>query len=168
MRATLLLIAGTAMAAPTVRWGNLPLSFEPNCGEAPAKVRYLARGSSYTLYLASGEMVLAARDHSTLRTRLSGANPSAAITAEAPQGSTSNYFVGNDATKWRTSVPNYERVRYTGVYPGIDLVYYGKDGYLEYDWIVSPGADPARIRMTFENTDQLRIDSEGDLVIKAG
>jgi uncharacterized protein (TIGR03437 family) len=82
--------------------------------------------------------------------------------------STSNYFVGNNSGDWHTSVPNYGLVRYAGVYPGIDLVYYGKDGQLEYDWIVSPGADPARIRMIFENTDQLRIDQEGDLVIRAG
>ena len=168
MRAVLLLIAGTAMAAPAVRWGNIPLSFEPNQGQAPAEVQYLARGSSYTLYLASGETVLVPHDQSPLRTRLLGANLSERITGESPQMSTSNYFVGNDPLRWHTSVPNYGRVRYAGVYPGIDLVYYGKDGQLEYDWIVSPGADPAKIRMIFENTDQLRIDQEGDLVIRAG
>jgi uncharacterized protein (TIGR03437 family) len=168
MRAALLLIAGTAMAAPAVRWGDIPFSFEPNRGQAPGRVEYLARGSSYTLYLASGETVLAPRAESPLRTRLSGANREGRITGEAPQVSTSNYFVGSDPRQWHTAVPNYGRVRYAGVYPGIDLVYYGKDGQLEYDWIVSPGADPAKIRMTFENTDQLRIDSEGDLVIKAG
>jgi uncharacterized protein (TIGR03437 family) len=168
MRATLLLLAGTAMAAPAVRWGDIPLSFEPNQGQAPAKVRYLARGSSYTLYLACGETVLSARGQTPLRTRLAGAEASAAIRGEAPQGSTSNYFAGNDPGRWHAGVPNYGRVRYTGVYPGIDLVYYGKDGHLEYDWIVSPGADPAKIRMTFENMDQLRIDRQGDLVIRAG
>jgi uncharacterized protein (TIGR03437 family) len=167
MRATLLLIAGIAMAAPTVRWGNIPLSFEPNRGQAPAQVQYLARGSFYTLYLARGETVLAAHDQSPLRTRLSGANLSARITGEAPQASTSNYFVGKDSRKWHTSVPNYGRVRYVGVYPGIDLVYYGKDGHLEYDWIVAAGADPARIRMVFDSADQLRIDQDGDLVIPA-
>ena len=168
MRAVFVFIAGTAMAAPAVRWGNIPLSFEPNRGQAPAEVRYLARGSSYTLYLACGETVLAPHAQSPLRTRLLGANLSVRITGEAPQVSTSNYFVGSDPRKWHTSVPNYGRVRYSGVYPGIDLLYYGKDGQLEYDWIVSPRADPARIRMIFENTDQLRIDQEGDLVIRAG
>jgi len=168
MRAAVILVAGTALAAPTVRWGNIPLSFEPNLGQAPAEVRYLARGSTYTFYLAGGETVLAARDEPPLRTRLSGANLSARITGEAPQASTSNYFVGNDPRNWHSSVPNYGRVRYAGVYPGIDLVYYGKDGHLEYDWIVAPGADPARIRMTFEGAAQLRIDKQGDLVIKAG
>jgi uncharacterized protein (TIGR03437 family) len=168
MRVCFLLIAGTAMAAPAVQWSNVPLSFEPNTGQASAEVRYLARGSSYTLYLACGETVLAARNQSPLRTRLSGANPSARIAGEVSQDSRSNYFIGNDPAKWHTSVPNFARVRYAGVYPGIDLVYYGKDGHLEYDWIVSPGADPQEIRMIFESTDQLRIDKQGDLVIRTG
>ena len=168
MRVCFLLIAATAMAAPAVQWGNTPLSFEPNTGQASAQVRYLARGSSYTLYLACGETVLAGRNQSPLRTRLSGANPSLRIAGEGPQDSRSNYFIGNDPAKWRTSVPNFARVRYASVYPGIDLVYYGKDGNLEYDWIVSPGADPQKIRMIFESTDRLRIDKQGDLVIRAG
>jgi uncharacterized protein (TIGR03437 family) len=168
MRICFLLIAGTAMAAPAVQRGNIPLSFEPNAGQASAQVRYLARGSSYTLYLACGEIVFAGRNQSPLRTRLSGANPSLRIAGEGPQDSRSNYFIGNDPAKWRTSVPNFARVRYAGVYPGIDLVYYGKDGNLEYDWIVSPGADPQKIRMIFESTDQLRIDKQGDLVIRTG
>jgi hypothetical protein len=105
MRAALLLIAGTAMAAPAVRWGDIPFSFEPNRGQAPGRVEYLARGSSYTLYLASGETVLAPRAESALRTRLSGANLEGRITGEAPQVSTSNYFVGSDPRQWHTAVP---------------------------------------------------------------
>ncbi len=130
MRVCFLLIAGTAMAAPAVRWTNVPLSFEPNTGQASAGVRYLARGSSYTLYLAGGETVLAARNQSPLRTRFSGADLSARIAGEVPQDSSSNYFIGNDPAGWHTSVPNFARVRYAGVYPGIDLVYYGMDGHL--------------------------------------
>jgi uncharacterized protein (TIGR03437 family) len=148
--------------------GQHPLSFEPNRGQAPARVRYLATGSAYTLYLGSDETVLATPGQSPLRTRLSGANPAARMTGQDPQASTSNYFVGSDPRNWQTSVPNYGRVRYTGVFPGIDLVYYGKDGHLEYDWIVSPGADPSKIRMIFEASDQARIDKQGDLVMSLG
>ena len=168
MRATLLLIAGTAIAAPTVRWGNIPLSFEPNTGQGSAEVRYLARGSTYTLYLGSGETVLAGRQDPPLRTKFRGANPAARITGEGRQESISNYFLGNDPGKWQSAVPNFARVRYSRIYPGIDLVYYGKDGNLEYDWIVSPGADPGAIRMAFESADRLRIDEEGDLVVQVG
>jgi hypothetical protein len=87
---------------------------------------------------------------------------------EGQQDSTSNYFLGNDPSNWRTSVPNYGRARYRSVYPGVDLVYYGQDGNLEYDWIISPAADPQRIRLSFDGADQVRLDKQGGLVIKLG
>jgi hypothetical protein len=59
----------------------------------------------------------------------------------------SNYFIGNDPTKWRTNVPNYAKVKYANVYPGVDLVYYGNQGQLEYDFVVQPGADPRSIQL---------------------
>ena len=167
MRAILLFVASAAMGAPTVKWGNIPLSFEPNAGQASAEVRYLARGSSYSLYLAPGETVLAGAKGLPLRIGFAGASVSASIIGEERQASTSNYLVGKDPSKWHSAVPNYQRVRYSGVYPGVDLVYYGKDGTLEYDWIVSPDADPHQIRLRFENSVQLRIDEEGDLVVRA-
>ena len=168
MLPALILVAGTALAAPGLQLAHIPLSFEPNSGQAPAEVRYVARSGSYTLYLAPGEAVFAAPKQPPLRERLSKANLSGRIAGEVQQRSVSNYISGNDPAKWHTSVPNYERVRYTGVYPGIDLVYYGKEGSLEYDWIVSPGADPRQIRIAFENADRLRIDPHGDLVITSG
>ena len=167
MTPILFLIAGMAMAAPSVKWPEVPLSFEPNMGQAAADVRYLARGNSLALYMACGETLLYGQG-SPLRTKLEGADPSCRITGEAPQASTSNYFVGRDPQKWHTAIPNFAKVRYSGVYRGIDLLYYGKDGHLEYDWIVSPGADAGMIRMSFETGDRLRIDRHGDLVIQAG
>lgn len=167
MRALLLFVAGAAMAAPTVHWGNIPLSFEPNAGQASAEVRYLARGSSYSLYLSPGKTALAGAKGLPLRIGFSGANLSASITGEERQASTSNYLIGQDPAQWQSAVPNYRSVRYSGVYPGVDLVYYGNDGTLEYDWIVSPGADPRQIRMRFENSVRLRIDDQGDLVVRA-
>jgi uncharacterized protein (TIGR03437 family) len=168
MRVCFLLLAGTALAAPSVQRVHRPLSFEPNIGQASAQVRYLARSNSYTLYLANDEIVLAGRNQPPLRTRLSGANRSLRISGEGPQDSTSNYFIGNDPAQWRTAVPNFAQVRYANVYAGIDLVFYEEDGNLEYDWIVSPGGDPRKIRLTFESTDELRIDPQGDLVIRKG
>lgn len=163
----ILMIAGMAPVAPSVKWSEVPLSFEPNMGQASGDVRYLARDSNYALYLACGETLLSGK-RATLRTTLKGADPSCRISGEAPQASASNYFVGSDPKKWHTTVPNFAKVRYSGVYRGIDLVYYGKDGHLEYDWIVSPGADAGAIRMTFETADRLRVDRHGDLVIQAG
>ncbi len=166
MRVCFLLIAATAMAASAAERSNGPLSFEPNTGQAPAEVRYLARSSSYAMFFDRGEAVLAGKGQPPLRTKFPGENQTAAIEGEIPQVSTTNYFIGSDPAQWRTSVPNFARVRYSRVYPGIDLVYYGSDGNLEYDWIVSPGADPQNIRMTFQGADHLRIDQNGDLVIR--
>jgi uncharacterized protein (TIGR03437 family) len=168
MRACFLLLAGTALAAPAIQWNNPPLSFEPNRGQVAAEVRFLARGRSYTFYVGSGETVLTGQDQSALRTKFSGANLTAGITGEVRQGSTTNYLIGNDPAKWRTSLPNFEKVRYSQVYRGIDLVYYGNDGNLEYDWIVSPGGDPRDIRMAFQGADRVKIDRNGDLVMRAG
>jgi hypothetical protein len=137
MRLAYFLNTAIAMAAPGFQWSNLPLSFEPNTGQPASQVRYLARGSAYTLYFAPTEIVLTKQSQRPLRTRLAGANPSARIAGEDQQPSKSNYFVGKDPNQWRTGVPNFSRVRYSAVYPGIDLVYYGADGHLEYDWIVS-------------------------------
>jgi hypothetical protein len=83
----------------------------------------------------------------------------------------SNYFIGNDPKKWRTNVPNYAKVKYTSVYPGVDLVYYGNQRQLEYDFVVQPGADPKAIKLGFagdvtgEHATPLRIDGNGDLVV---
>jgi uncharacterized protein (TIGR03437 family) len=168
MTPILFLIAGMAMAASSVKSPEVPLSFEANMGQAAADVRYLARTHTYALYMACGETLLYGWQGPPLRIRLEGVDPSCRIAGEAPQASISNYFVGRDPGKWYTSIPNFSRVRYSGVYRGIDLVYYSKDGHLEYDWIVSPGADAGSIRMSFVAADRLRIDRRGDLVIQAG
>ena len=89
----------------------------------------------------------------------------------------SNYFIGNDPKKWRTNVPNYAKVKYKNIYPGVDLVCYGNHRQLEYDFIVRPGADPRQIALQLVpsasspsdavETTALHIDSNGDLVVQA-
>jgi uncharacterized protein (TIGR03437 family) len=170
MRATglVILCVGTAIAAPAEKWRGVSLGFEPNTGQALAEVRYLARTSNFILYLTDRGTVLAGRNRPQLRTTYAGATLSAPIRGEKPQASVTNYFVGNDPMKWRVGLPNFEQARYAGVYPGIDLAYYGNEGLVEYDWIVAPGADPSMIRMAFENAKRIRIDRRGDLVIRVG
>jgi hypothetical protein len=75
-------------------------------------------------------------------------------------------LIGNDPSRWRTSIPLYGKVRYRGLYPGIDLVQYGKEGELEYDFVVSPGANPRLIGMAFPDAHAVHIDSNGDLLIR--
>jgi hypothetical protein len=127
------------------------------------------------------------RAAAVLRLKLLGANPNARVTGLDPLPGKSNYFLGNDPKKWRTNVPNYAKVQYKGIYPGIDLIYYGNQGKLEYDFVVAPDADPAAIRLAVETGPLTpspsprgrgwpggpgegappRIDSNGDLVIQA-
>jgi hypothetical protein len=103
-----------------------------------------------------------------LRMKLRNANPAAKITGTDELAGTSNYFIGNDRAKWRTNVPTYAKVKYEGIYSGIDLVYYGSQRQLEYDFIVAPGADPRRIAFDVRGAKRIRRDGHGDLVFKVG
>ncbi len=102
-----------------------------------------------------------------IRTRLEGTtrNPTPQPEGVDKQPGISNYFLGNDPAKWRTNVPHYARVRYSDVYPGIDLVYYGNPQRLEHDFIVAPGADPAVIQLAISGAEQATVNAEGDLVL---
>ena len=101
-----------------------------------------------------------------LRMKLRHANPAAKVTGMDELAGTSNYFIGNDPAKWRTKVPTYAKVKYEGIYSGIDLVYYGNQRQLEYDFIVAPGADPRRIAFEVSGAKWMRRDAQGELVFK--
>ena len=171
-------------------YGKLPLSFEANDGQADPQVKFLSRGRGYTLFLTSTETVLVLREGASARNvggglpaakrergkALSGtvlrmtfvkANPAPAVAGVGELPGKSNYFVGNDPKKWRVNVPTYAKVRYQDLYPGIDLVYYGNQRQLEYDFVVSPGADPKAITLAFDGVDGAAIDGLGDLVLRA-
>ncbi len=155
----------TAKARAISTYGKLPLSFEKNQGQTDAAVKFLARGQGYTLYLTAGEAVLATKAHDVMRMKLLGADAAAGATGLEEMAGKSNYFIGNDPTKWRTNVPTFAKVKFSHVYSGIDLVYYGNQRQLEYDFVVAPGADPKRIQFEFEGA-KLRRDGHGDLVLK--
>src|SRR5437016_654718 len=170
-------------------YGKLPLSFEANQGQTGPQVKFLSRGSGYTLFLTPTEAVLTltkADAHAkrripgeatlaelekhagtVLRIRLVGANPVPEVAGVGELPGKSNYFVGNDPKKWRANVPTYEKVEYRDVYPGVNLVYYGNQRQLEHDFVVSPGADPKAITLAFEGMDDMAIDGVGDLVLRA-
>ena len=150
-------------------YSKLPLAFEANGGQAPSQVRFLARGPGYQVFLTGYEAVLAlaqaAGAGAALRMKLSGANPTA-VTGEDPLPGKSNYFIGSDPKQWRSNLPNYAKVRYHGVYEGVDLVYYGNPGQLEYDFVVAPGADPNGIRLDFSGALSIRVErTTGDLLL---
>jgi hypothetical protein len=100
-----------------------------------------------------------------MRVQLMGGSAGTSV-GEAQLSGTVNYLLGDDPTLWRTDVPTYARVRYTSVYSGIDLLYYGKGPKLEYDFVVSPGAAPEQITLGYLGAESLELDPAGDLLVR--
>lgn len=100
-----------------------------------------------------------------VRMQLVGGNPRASVVGQNELLARTNYFIGNDSTRWQTEAPNYARVRVEGVYRGVDVVYYGSSEQLEYDFNVAPGADFKAIRLRFDGTGRISVDRAGELVI---
>lgn len=157
-------------AKVTAGYLQSPMIFEMNEGQSDPPVKALARGSRYGLFLTSDESVFVlspgAKDEAVVRVRTMAANPAPQVTGLERLDSTSNYYIGNDQSKWRKSVANYARVKYSSIYPGIDLIYYGNQRQLEYDYVVAPGGDPNSIHLAVEGASKLRIDRHGDLVLE--
>ena len=152
--------------APVGRGPLLPFYFEPNRGQAHPRVQFIARGSSSTAYVLDREAVLrVGREPVTMR--LLGARSVHPDPADLLPG-ISSYFTGSDRSQWKVGIHQYGRLRYRGVYPGIDLVYYGSDGHLEFDFVVAPGADPSLIRLQYTGASSVRVDSAGELQILTG
>ncbi len=158
--------SGTLLAKTPSPLTNLsrPLSFEPNRGQADQQVEFLAHGLNYKLFVSQGEAVIIA-GHEVVRMQPVAANRATRGELIDPLPGISNYFIGNDPAKWRTNVPTYSRVRYASVYPGIDLIYYGNQRQLEYDFVVQPGGDPRRIALVFESKTAPALNSDGELVL---
>jgi hypothetical protein len=137
----------------------LPLTFEANRGQAPAAVRFVAHASGATLGFARGDVRIAARDGQLRMTAVGGrlGEPLAA----APRPGRVNYLVGADRARWVRDVPTYGSVRYRSVWPGIDLLFRGTQGALEYDAQVAPGADPRRIALALPGAEDVRVTRDG-------
>jgi len=94
-----------------------------------------------------------------------GASRNPAIEGISPLRGVANFFLGNDPAAWHTNLPTYEAVRYGSLYPGIDLVYRGTQGQLKSEFLVSPGADPSRIRLVYWGAQGLKQAQDGSLII---
>jgi hypothetical protein len=163
-------------SAANLAGASAPIRFEANVGQAPAGADYIARGLGYGLVLKGGEVSLQMRR----RTGVPGGKPEDTNLRMSLIGSQagrpepldvlptlSNYFIGKDPAKWQTGIKNYARVAYRGVYRGIDVIYYGQDGRLEYDFVIAPGADVGSIVLAFDGVDQVALDARGNLSIRA-
>jgi hypothetical protein len=165
-----------AERAVAAQYAALPMRFEPNVGQADPQVQYLARGNGYTMFLTLSEsvIVLSQRPISAndppqaaevVRMHFAGANAQPDVVGLQALPGISNYFVGNDPDQWHTDIVSFAKVRYSQIYPGIDLVYYGSAGDIEYDFVVQPGSDPAAIRLSFEGTRGMSVNPAGELVL---
>src|SRR6201984_56045 len=185
---------GTSVDTP--RWekayAQLPMGFEENRGQAARDVKFVSHGSGYALSLAPQEIDIAllrrrvmtasplhraaalralrearkAMKTPVIRRQLEGANPAPAIAANEPLPGRSNYFIGNNREKWVRDAPSYSRVKYLGIYPGVDVEFYGNQRRLEYDFTVAPGADPRAITLKIDGARKLAINSHGDLILQ--
>ncbi len=185
-------VDGEAKSGARSLFAGLPLIFEPNQGQgnldpADPRAKFVTHGSGYSLFLGPEGVILSLgslerqkseeswRDSAkqatslarveSVQMKLAGANPHATLTGTSLLPGKSNYFLGNDPTKWRQGVPQFARVRYADVYPGIDLLFYGNQGRLEYDFQVAPGSDPRQAELEFKGARQLQL-KDGALVVQ--
>jgi hypothetical protein len=178
-------------------YASLPLAFEANQGQTDSQVKYMARGNGYTLFLTANDAVFALQSGSAqsatsalrrgavahaktpaprdtkkdltavVRMQLIGGNSLAKVSASGQLPGKSNYFLGNDPSKWHADVPHYARVSYQDVYPGVNLAYHGAQRQTEFDFVVAPGANPAPIGFHFTGAQGLKTDDSGNLVISS-
>ncbi len=167
---------------------NQPLAFAINEGQTNPQVRFLARNRGFNLFVTAREAVLqlqpvaaparlkkvweaaepapaSALPATTLRFKLLQANPTPAIKGLEPLPGHANYYLNSDRQQWRTKVMQYAKVEYQDVYPGINLLWYGNQQQLEYDFVLQPRANPKTIRLAFSGAQKMRVDGQGDLVL---
>ena len=186
----------SALAARShVGYASLPLAFEQNRGQTNSAVKFLARASGYALFLTEQEAVMSLERSvansqppsvtaqpgsgsgqqrnirkDVLRLRWARANPAPRIEGLGSQTGNSNYLIGKDPAKWVKDAPEYSRVEYHGIYPGIDVAWYGNQRQLEFDIDLAPGADPGSLRLEITGEKnrpaRVRIDADGELVVR--
>jgi hypothetical protein len=144
----------------------VPLYFEGNRGQHRDELALVSRGSGYAFGFARG-VVHARVRNSLFSLRMEGGN-AATPAGEDPGTAQVNYFIGNDPDRWRRGIPTFGRVRYSDVWDGIDVVFYGNGQQLEYDVVVAPGADPRAARFTVEGASDARVSTTGELVLRVG
>lgn len=186
-----------ATSTARIAHDRLPMSFEVNRGQVDHRVAFLAHGPGSTLFLTPTSAVLSLqsqpsakgmspdlrssirhpsrsrpgqlRGHrAVLRMNFLHANVDPKIVGLQELPGKVNYFLGNNPHKWHPNIPTYARVEYQNVYPGINLVYYGAQGHLEYDWILRPGSNPARIQLRIDGGRRLHVDRGGNLSLTTG
>lgn len=141
-------------------------SFERTANQHGRRTLDFRRGIDAAAGASAAQPVDVVPSSAVLQMKLTGAQPAPRVEGLEPSPTKSHYLIGNDPRKWITKVPHYTKVKFSDVYPGIDQVFYGKDGALEYDLIVRPGADPARINIAFDGVGSVKLNAEGDVILE--
>jgi hypothetical protein len=162
------LLLGDPAPSPAVRNLKLPLAFERQADGSGEL--YVARGDGYAIWIDRGKTTISiapapGQAGSVISMDFAGGRHIAARPGAQLPGKV-NYIRGNDAREWKLGLPTYESVGYQGIYPGVDVVYYGNQRQLEFDLVLKPGADPQSIRMKFDGTEGISVDASGQLVLK--
>jgi hypothetical protein len=174
--AALFLCVWQACAAPPLRaefsLPAFPVEFEANRGQHDAAVRFFARASGYQVALTQAGVLFALPaadqgERSTVALRFSGTPGNAVLAPERPTAHKTHYFLGDAAQQQFKDIANFERVAYRSIYPGVDAVFYGRGGKVEYDLVLQPGADPHAIALEFAGAGKIEVDAEGDLLVHA-
>ena len=160
-----LFVIAIAAAEAWCSSGNLPIAFEINKGQAAPEFGFVSRSERYAVLLSAARVEWAS-GKSRVSAVLVGAHAAVPGEPESPLPGVVNYVRGRNSADWLLAIPTYSRARYRGVYPGIDVVYYGNEGRLEYDFLVAAGADAARIHMRYEGARRLRLSRAGDLLLE--
>jgi hypothetical protein len=150
-------------------YGDLPLSFEPNLGQAESQIQFLSHGKGYSFSLTGNSATMrVGSDGRALHLSVANGVEPKSVAGEQQLPGAVNYFRGSDQSQWLRRIPTYARVRMSEVYPQIDLVYYGNHRQLEYDFVVHPGGDASQVGLAEAGADALVLTADGGLTMQAG
>jgi hypothetical protein len=159
---------GPLVSVPTAL-GNLPLCFQASPQTTPGSAQFLTRGANYQFLLSPTEVriVLGKTGVKPVEVRMNfaGANSGAQMSGDDELPGKVNYFIGDNPAEWHTGMATFARVRVSRLYPGVNLVYYGDQRQLEYDFVIAPGIDPGVIKVRFNGVDKISIGDRGELLL---
>jgi len=166
-----LLALSAPAAQPAVVPANLPLFFEAG-GQAINPEQFIAHGHDCQFLISPTETQIVLRKTAgtvaAMRMQFAGASALAQISGDIELPGKINYLTGDDPAQWHTGVATFAKVRVGELYPGVNLVYYGNQQQLEYDFTIAPGAKPDAIAIHFDGVDKITVNAKGELILTLG
>ncbi|HYK35792.1 MAG TPA: hypothetical protein VEV40_07500, partial [Alloacidobacterium sp.] len=143
----------------------MPMAFEENDGQLAPTLAYMGRAQSYSVGIERDGLSFF-MPNSTIGVQFAGSHGGSPVSLSG-LAYRSNYFIGSDPSRWHEGVANYSRVGVRGIYPGIDTEFYEKNGELEHDFVLAPGADAREIHLDLRSQRRATLTTAGDAVIPA-